>query len=106
MAKSRRQLLALRDDVENPLPKHVIPRDFVDFLRARTHVPASYAYATMAAAAIVRAAGLGGKFTLLEHARAAVLACVLRTLHFHTPQSMMSMRGVPPTRDRCHVCNT
>ena len=81
---------------------HVVPRDFVDFLRARTHVPASYA--ATAAAAIIRA-GLGGQFTL-ERARAAMLAHVLRVLHFHTPQSAMSMRGVPSTRDRCHVCNT
>ena len=74
MAKARRQLLALRDDRENPFPKHIVPRDFVDFLRARTHVPASYAAA--AAAAIIRA-GLGGRFTL-ERARAAILAYVLK----------------------------
>ena len=43
MAKARRQLLTLHDDRENPFPKHVVPRDFVDFLGARTHVPASYA---------------------------------------------------------------
>ena len=87
MAKARRQLLALRDDREHPFPKHVVPRDFVDFLRARTHIPASYA--ATAAAAIVRA-GLGGQSTL-ERARAAMLAHVLRVLHFHTPQSVMSM---------------
>ena len=102
MAKARRQLLALRDDRENPFPKHVVLRDFVDFLRARTHVLASYAAA--ATAAIIRA-GLSGQLTL-ERARAAMLAYVLRVLHFHTPQSVMSMRGIPPTRDRCHVCNT
>ena len=61
MAKARRQLLALHDGRENPFPKHVVPRNFVDALRARTHVPASYAAA--AAAAIIRA-GLGGQFTL------------------------------------------
>jgi len=31
---------------------------------------------------------------------------VLRVLHFHTPQSVMSMRGVPSMKNRCHVCNT
>ena len=102
MAKARRQLLAFRDDRDHPFPKHVVPRDFVDFLRARTRVPASYA--ATAAAAIVRA-GLGGQFTL-ERARAAMLAQVLRVLHFHTPQSVMSMRGVSSPKDRCHVCNT
>ena len=96
MAKARRQLLALHDDRENPFPKHVVPRDFVDFLRARTHIPATYA--ATAAAAIIRA-GLGGQFAL-ERARAAMLAHVLRVLHFHTPQSMIPMRGVPPTKDR------
>ena len=101
MAKARRQLLALRDDRERPFPKHVIPRDFVDFLRARTRVPAPYA--ATAAAAVVRA-GLGGQFTL-ERARAAMLAHVLRVLHFQTPQSVMSMRGVSSIKDRCHVCN-
>ena len=35
-----------------------------------------------------------------------MIACVLRMLHFHTPQSMMSIRGVPVARDRCHVCGT
>ena len=99
---ARRQLLAFRDDRDHPFPKHVVPRDFVDFLRARTRVPASYA--ATAAAAIVRA-GLGGQFTL-ERARAAMLAQVLRVLHFHTPQSVMSMRGVSSPKDRCHVCNT
>ena len=83
-------------------PKHIIPHDFVAFLRAHTRVPA--AYAAMAAVAIVRA-GLGGQFAL-ERARAAMIACVLRTLHFHTPQSMMSMRGAPIVRDRCHACRT
>ena len=83
MATARRQLFVLHDDVEHPFPKHVIHRDFVGFLRAQTHVPAPYA--AMAAVAIVRA-GLGGQFTL-ERARAAMLAYVLRTLHFHTPQS-------------------
>ena len=102
MAKARRQLLTLHDDRENLFPKHIVLRDFVDFLRARTHVPASYA--ATAAAAIIRA-GLGGQFEL-ERARAAVLAHVLRVLHFHTPQSVMPMRGVPSTKDRCHVCNT
>ena len=103
VAKARRQLLALHDDRENPFPKHVVPRGFVDFLRAWTHIPASYA--ATAAAAIIRA-GLGGQFAL-ERARAAMLAHVLRALHFRTsPQSVMSMRGVPPTRDRCHACNT
>ena len=102
MAKARRQLLAFRDDRDHPFPKHVAPRDFVDFLRARTRVPASYA--ATAAAAIARA-GLGGQFTL-ERARAAMLAQVLRVLHFHTPQSVMSMRGVSSPKDRCHVCNT
>ena len=58
----------------------------------------------MAAVAVVRA-GLGGQFTL-ERARAAMIACVLRALHFHTPQSMMSMRGAPVVRDRCHACRT
>ena len=52
--------------------------------------------------AVVRA-GLGGQFTL-ERARAAMIACVLRALHFHTPQSMLSMRGAPVVRDRCHAC--
>jgi hypothetical protein len=102
IAKLRRQLLAFRGNVDNPFPKHVIPRGFVDFLRERTHVPASYAATT--AAAIIRA-GLDEKFTL-ERARAAMLAYVLRVLHFYTPQSMMPMRVDPPTRDRCHVCDT
>ena len=102
MAKARGQLLALHDDRENPFPKHAVPRDFVDFLRARTHIPASYA--ATAAAAIIRA-GLGGQFTL-ERARAAMIAHVLRALHFHAPQSVMSMRGIPSTKNRCHVCNT
>ena len=35
-----------------------------------------------------------------------MIACVLRTLHFHTPQSMMPMRGAPVARDRCHTCRT
>ena len=88
MAKSRRQLLALRGDVENPFTKHVIPRDFVDFLRARTHVPASYAHAAMAAAAIVRAAGLhvGGKYTLLAprtRPRGYACVCVAHTAFSH-----------------------
>ena len=69
---------------------------------AHTRVPA--AYAAMAAVAVIRA-GLGGQFTL-ERARAAMIACVLRALHFHTPQSMMSMRGAPVIRDRCHACRT
>ena len=102
MAKARRRLLALRDDRERPFPKHIIPHDLVDFLRARTRAPASYA--ANAAAAVVRA-GLGGQFTL-ERARAAMLAHVLSVLHFHTPQSAMSMRGVSSIKDRCHVCNT
>ena len=60
----------------------------------------------MAAVAIVRA-GLGGQFAL-ERARAAMtmIACVIRALHFHTPQSMMPMRGAPVIRDRCHACRT
>ena len=102
VAKARRRLLALQNDREHPFPKHVIPHDLVGFLRARTRVPASYA--ATAAAAVVRA-GLGGQFTL-ERARAAMLAHVLRVLHFHTPQSVMSMRGVASIKDRCHVCNT
>ena len=102
VALARRRLLVLRNDMDNPFPKHIIPHDFVVFLRAHTHVPA--AYAAMAAVAIVRA-GLGGQFAL-ERARAAVIACVLRMLHFHTPQSMMPMQGVPITRGQCHVCCT
>ena len=86
----------LRNDTNNPFPKHITPHDFVVFLRAHTHVPA--AYAAMAAVAVVRA-GLGGQFAL-ERARAVVIACVLRMLHFHTPQSMMSMQGVPIARAR------
>ena len=42
----------------------------------------------------------------MERARAAMLAHALRVLHFHTPQSVMSMRGVPSVKDRCHVCDT
>ena len=99
-AQARNRLLTLRNDTSNPFPKHIIPHEFVAFLRARTHVPA--AYAATAAVAIVRA-GLHGQFTL-ERARAAMIAYVLRILHFHTPQSMMSMRGVPVAKDRCHVC--
>ena len=99
-AQARNRLLALRNDTSNPFPKHIIPHEFVAFLRARTHVPA--AYAATAAMAIVRA-GLHGQFTL-ERSRAAMIAYVLRILHFHTPQSMMSMRGVPVAKDRCHVC--
>ena len=84
------------------LPKHIVPRDFVAFLRARTYVPASYA--ATAAVAIIRA-GLSGQFAL-ERAQAAMLVCALRALHFHTPQSMMSIRGIPIARDRCHFCST
>ena len=100
VATARRRLLALRSDTDNPFPKHIVPRDFVAFLRAHTHVSATYV--AMAAVAVVRA-GLGGQFTF-ERARAAMIACVLRALHFHTPQSMLSMRGVPVVRDRCHAC--
>ena len=57
----------------------------------------------MAAVAIIRA-GRNGQFTL-ECARAAMVACVLRMLHFHTPQSTVSMQGVPVARDLCHVWN-
>ena len=91
VAKARRRLLMLRSDTENPFPKHVFPQDFVAFLRAHTRAPATHV--AMAAVAVVRA-GLGGQFTL-ERARAAMIACVLRALHFHTPQSMLPMRGVP-----------
>ena len=89
VALARRRLLVLRNDTDTPFPKHTIPHDFVAFLRAHTHVPA--AYAATAAVAIVRA-GLGGQFAL-ECARAALamIACVLRILHFHAPQSMMSI---------------
>ena len=62
------------------------------------------AHAAMAAVAIIRA-GLNGQFTL-ERARAAMIAGVLRMLHFHTLQSMMSIQGVLVARDRCHVCST
>ena len=61
-------------------------------------------YAAMAAVAVIRA-GLSGHFAL-ERARAAMIACVLRMLHFHAPQSMMPMQqGVPVARGRCHVCS-
>ena len=99
VALARTRLLVLRNGTDNPFPKHVVPHNFVAFLRAHTHVPA--AYAATAAVMIIRA-GLNGQFTL-ERARAAMIACVLRMLHFHTPQSMMSMQGVPVARDRCHV---
>ena len=102
VALAQTRLLVLRNDTDNPFPKHVVPHDFVAFLRAHTHVPA--AYAATAAVTIIRA-GLNGQFTF-ERARAAMIACVLRMLNFHTPQSMMSMQGVPVARDRCHVCNT
>ena len=102
VAQARRRLLMLRNDADNPSPKHIVPHDFVAFLPVHTCVPA--AYAAMAAVAIIRA-GLGGQFTL-ERARAAMIACVLRALHFHIPQSMMSMRGAPVIRDRCHACRT
>ena len=48
----------------------------------------------MAAVAIFRA-GLNGQSTL-ERARAAMIACVLRMLHFHTPQ---------PTKKRQLKCD-
>ena len=102
VALVRTRLLVLRNDTDNPFPKHAVSHDFAAFLRAHTHVPA--AYAAMAAVAII-CAGLNGQFTL-ERARAAIIACVLRMLHFHIPQSMMSMQGVPVARDRRHVCNT
>ena len=76
MALARTRLLVLRNDTDNPFPIHVAPNDFVAFLRAHTHVPATYA--AMAAVAIIRA-GLNGQFAL-ERARAAaaMIACVLR----------------------------
>ena len=102
VALARRRLLLLRSDTDNPFPKHIIPHGFFAFLRAHTRFPADYA--AMAAVATVRA-GLGGQFAL-ERARAAMIACVLRMLHFHTPQSMMPMQGVPVARDRCRACRT
>jgi hypothetical protein len=103
VALARTRLLVLRKDTDNPFPKHIVPHNVVAFLRAHTHVPA--AYAAMAAVAIIRA-GLNGQFALERARRAAMIACVLRMLHFRTPQSMMSMQGVPVARDRCHVCST
>ena len=81
MALARIRLIVLRNDTDSPFPKHIVPNDFVAFLRAHTHVPA--AYAAIAAVAIIRA-DLNGQFAL-ERARAVMIACVLRMLHFHTP---------------------
>ena len=47
--------------------------------------------------AVVRA-GLGGQLTL-ERARAAMLAYVLRTLHFHTPKIGDVPAGATPPGD-------
>ena len=110
MAKSRRQLLALRGDVENPFSEHVTPRNFVGILRARTHAPVSPPPMPLWQRLRLSALAEATRPRRIVHPRTRprgwMLAYVLRTLHFHTPHSMMSMRGVPPTRDRCHVFNT
>ena len=36
-------MLMLRNDADNPFPKHIVPHDFVAFLRSHTRIPAAYA---------------------------------------------------------------
>ena len=101
IANARRALLAIRDGP--PFPKHIIPHEFVVYLRERTHTPAIRA--SMAAAVVIRA-GLGGQF-ILERAKSSIMmACALRLIGFQTQQSIQSVRNSPTELDRCHACRS
>ena len=100
IANARRALLAIRDGP--PFPKHIIPHEFVVYLRERTHTPAIRA--SMAAVVVIRA-GLGGQF-ILERAKSSMMACALRLIGFQTQQSVQSVRNSPTELDRCHACRS
>ena len=100
IANARRALLAIRDGP--PFPKHIIPHEFVVYLRERTHTPAIRA--SMAAVVVIRA-DLGGQF-ILERAKSSMVACALRLIGFQTQQSVQSIRNSPIELDRCHTCRS
>ena len=102
IANARRALLAIREGPS--FPKHIIPHEFVTYLRERTHAPA--VRASMAAVVVIRAGlGGGGEF-ILERAKSSVMACALRLIGFQTQQPIHSIRNAPIELDRCHTCRS
>ena len=100
IANARRALLAIQDGPSSP--KHIIPREFVVYLRERTRTPALRA--SMAAVVVIRA-GLGGQF-ILERVKSFMMACALRLIGFQTQQSVQSICNNPTELDRCHTCRS